>query len=48
MFLPILIYFLLNRKRKKRTYELFKQLAFKKWCHWQWKVLDKIMCYQTP
>lgn len=43
MFPPILIYFSLQRKKKRKMYLLFKQLAEKKWYKWQWRILDGVM-----
>lgn len=43
MFVPTLIYFAIRRNEKRRMYELFKQLAYKKWSKWQWDILDSLM-----
>lgn len=43
MFPPTLIYFSLQRKKKREMYLLFKQLAEKKWYKWQWRILDGVM-----
>ncbi|QWB31971.1 hypothetical protein [Exiguobacterium acetylicum] len=43
MFPPMLIYFSLQRKKKRKMYLLFKQLAEKKWYKWQWRILDGVM-----
>lgn len=43
MYLPTVIFYLVNRKKMRNHYILFKQLAYSKWHPIQWRLLDGIM-----
>lgn len=43
MYLPTVIFYLVNRKKMRSHYLLFKQLAYDKWYPIQWLLLDGIM-----